>query len=115
MWAHVGHHCFCFSRWGQGHTIRGNGAASEANFVGYNDVVASALTAPSVGGTPEWPWQRWCWGGSRVENGGGWWRHGLCLVWWLFRSLEAFCTQESQSDNSQQAVEVVGCAFADLL
>ena len=26
---------------------------SQANFVGYNDVVASALTAPSVGGSPE--------------------------------------------------------------
>ncbi|CAK9063217.1 Thymus-specific serine protease (Serine protease 16), partial [Durusdinium trenchii] len=26
---------------------------AQANFVGYNDVVASALTAPSVGGTPE--------------------------------------------------------------
>ena len=26
---------------------------AQANFVGYNDVVASALTAPSVGGSPE--------------------------------------------------------------
>ena len=27
---------------------------AQANFIGYNDVVASALTAPSVGGTPQW-------------------------------------------------------------